>query len=63
MTDYIRITGPFRISVDDIERSSTMDLGDLGKWALFVSGVYYFYESFHDADQAKQDLSRETKNP
>ena len=63
MHEYIRITGPFKISADDIERSSTMDKTDLGKWALFMNGCYYFYDSFDDADQAKIALSRETKTP
>ena len=42
---------PFRISADDIARS-TLDAGDLGLWALLVCGCYHLFETERAANEA-----------
>ncbi len=54
------IMPPFRISPEDIERSS-LDARDLGFWALLVCGCYHLFESERAAQNAyrllRQDVS------
>lgn len=42
---------PFRISADDIARS-TLDANDLGLWALLVCGCYHLFETERAARHA-----------
>lgn len=42
-------THPFQITQDDVDRSSTLDVADIGKWCYLVNGCY---QGFHET-QAK----------
>lgn len=42
---------PFRITRDDIARSS-LDRGDLGLWALLVCGCFHLFETERAARKA-----------
>jgi len=61
MNKESKITGPFRVTADVIELSNMLDETDLNRWALHLSSVYYVYDTFHDADEAKEIIKRISK--
>jgi len=33
---------PFKVTKEDVERSSTMDKSDIGRWAIIMHGCFMF---------------------
>ena len=42
---------PFQISQDGIDRSSTLELIDLDKWALLINGCIQIFSSYERAQE------------
>lgn len=47
------ISGPYQVTEEDVSRSSTLETSDIGRWYLFLTGCYVFYDSEDDAREDK----------
>lgn len=56
------IHGPYQLTHEHIEASSTLDETDIGQWALLITGCVHMFESYEDAKQRKRELERHTRN-
>lgn len=46
-----------QIDHDDVERSSTLEAEDAGKWCLLINGAYQgFWDTYEEAAKAKAGL-------
>ena len=48
--------GPYQVTQDDIDRSSTLDQSDLNRWYVLVSGTMQFVRSQEDGKTLVQQL-------
>lgn len=51
------ISKVFQISEEDVERGSTMEPEDIGKWAFLVNGGYQIYDTKYRAQKAWRDAT------
>ncbi len=53
------ISEPQQITEDDVERSSTLEQEDIGKWVLIVNGTCQgFWATRQEAVDAKKEIER-----
>lgn len=52
------VSYPFQVSEQDVERSSTLDKSDIGRWALLINGSYQFYASYDAAAQSRKHITK-----
>jgi len=39
------VSGPYQITGDDVDRSSTLDAVDIGGWYVLLNGTYQFVDN------------------
>ncbi|HEY9664826.1 MAG TPA: hypothetical protein V6C65_40825 [Allocoleopsis sp.] len=50
------VSRAFQVTEEDVERSSTLEPSDIGRWALLINGAYHFFESEEDAEACRREV-------
>ena len=56
MSKKIRVGGPYQVTEADVDRSSTLEWSDVGRWALNVTGCVQLFDTREAAAEAKRYL-------
>lgn len=51
------ISPPVKITREDVQRSSTLDLEDVGYWAILVNGCIMLFGSEFEANDARNRVN------
>ena len=54
----MRIYGPYQITQEHVERSSTLEENDVGRWALSINGSIQLFQTKERAQEAKDYIER-----
>lgn len=46
----------FQITQDMVDRSSTMEQSDVGRWAYMISGCYQFFDTEEEARESYKEV-------